>query len=90
LRLKHNSLTQIDTGVFMTDLEEQVEIANPGEMHCPTLMLLDTSSSMSGSKISSLNEGLSKFREDVMDDRLARKRVEVSVVEFGGTVRINN
>lgn len=75
----------------MGDLEEQVEIANPGEMHCPALMLLDTSDSMSsGGKISSLNEGLRKFREDLMDDELARKRVEVSVVGFGGTVRVNS
>lgn len=72
----------------MGDLEEQVEVANPGEMHCAAVLLLDTSDSMSN-EISSLNEGLYRFREEVMDDKLARKRVDVSIIEFGGKVRVN-
>jgi len=71
----------------MDELEEQVEIANPGEVHCPVILLLDTSRSMSV-HISSMNEEVPKFRDDIMDNELARKRVELSVVQFGGSVRV--
>ena len=69
-------------------LEERIEIANPQHPHCATVLLLDTSASMAGDKIRQLNEGLRFFKDDVMSDDLARKRVEVAVVTFGGTVQI--
>jgi uncharacterized protein YegL len=67
-------------------LEEQIEIANPQHPHCATVLALDTSGSMAGDKIRQLNEGLQYFREDVMSDDLARKRVEAAVVTFGSRV----
>lgn len=69
-------------------LEERIEIANPQHPHCATVLLIDTSSSMAGDKIEQLNEGLRFFRDDVMSDDLARKRVEAAVVTFGGSVEI--
>lgn len=71
---------------FETSLEERIEIANPQHPHCATILLLDVSGSMAGEKVRQLNEGLRFFREDVMNDDLARKRVEVSVITFGGSV----
>lgn len=67
-------------------LEEQIEIANPQHPHCATVLALDTSGSMHGDKIRQLNEGITYFRDDVLSDDLARKRVEAAVVTFGSRV----
>ena len=71
-------------------LEERIEIANPQHPHCATVLVLDTSASMAGDKIRQLNEGLRWFRDDVSGDDLARKRVEVAVVTFGGDVGVEH
>ena len=55
---------------------------NP-EPRCPCLLLLDTSGSMSGSPIAQLNDALVAFKEELAQDSLAVKRVEVAIVEFG-------
>jgi len=46
-------------------------------------LLLDCSYSMSGKPIQQLNEGLQAFRESLLDDERARRRVEICVVRFG-------
>src|SRR5437016_40347 len=38
-------------------------------------------------RIDQLNEGLRTYHMEVMSDQLAAKRVEVSVITFGGTVQ---
>jgi uncharacterized protein YegL len=70
----------------MSRLEELVEIGNPTQPHCATVLLLDTSGSMDGEKISRLNEALRAFKEETAADELARKRVDLAVVTFGGVV----
>jgi len=55
---------------------------NP-EPRCPCLLLLDRSSSMAGAPIRELNAGLSMFREELLTDSLAMKRVEIAIVSFG-------
>lgn len=76
----------------MSDLNEQVpfvpDIPDPtlvadAEQRCPCVLLLDTSSSMRGAPIRELNEGLVTFKDELMADGLARKRVEIAVVTFG-------
>jgi uncharacterized protein YegL len=72
----------------LLSLEDRIEISNPQHPHCATVLLIDVSGSMEGDKIRQLNDGLRFFRDDVMSDDLARKRVEVAVVTFGGNVDI--
>lgn len=60
-----------------------VEFADNPEPRCPCVLLLDTSGSMSGVKISQLNEGLRTFAEELRSDSMAAKRVEVAIVTFG-------
>ena len=60
---------------------------NP-EPRCPCLLLLDTSKSMEGPPIAELNAGLKAFRDDLVADELASKRVEVACITFGGSVDI--
>jgi uncharacterized protein YegL len=57
-------------------------VDNP-EPRCPCVLLLDTSSSMSGKPIEELNSGLEVFKDQLLKDDLAAKRVEVAVVAFG-------
>jgi uncharacterized protein YegL len=65
-----------------------VEFADNPEPRCPCVLLLDVSKSMRGEPIRALNDGLLAFRDDLVQDALARRRVEVSVVTFGGDVRV--
>ncbi|MFT6223968.1 MAG: hypothetical protein ACJA1F_001814 [Paracoccaceae bacterium] len=71
----------------MNELEQQpfldVEFAENTEPRCACILLLDTSSSMGGVPISQLNEGLKAFQNEIKEDSLASKRVEVAIVSFG-------
>lgn len=60
---------------------------NP-EPRCPCLLLLDVSGSMMGRPISDLNAGISTFRDALVADSLAAKRVEVGIITFGGQVNV--
>lgn len=55
------------------------------EPRCPVVLLVDTSGSMAGAPIDELNEGLRIFKESLMTDSLAQKRVEIAIVSFGST-----
>lgn len=65
-----------------------VEFATNPEPRCPCVLLLDTSYSMNGAKIDQLNNGLRIFHQDLLSDNLAKLRVEVGIVTFGGRVDI--
>lgn len=59
------------------------EFADNPEPRCPCLLLLDTSVSMAGQPITELNAGLASFKEELAQDSLAMKRVEVGIITFG-------
>lgn len=69
-------------------LDEAVEFAENPEPRCPCVLLLDTSGSMQGEPIDALNQGLQSFREDLIKDPLAARRVEVAVVSFNNDIRV--
>ena len=64
------------------------EFADNPEPRCPCVLILDTSSSMSGEPIRELNDGLATYREELMEDGLAAKRVEVALITFGGEAKV--
>lgn len=71
------------------------ELAENPEPRLPCLLLVDSSGSMSASaggrsKITMLNEGLSLLKSEMLKDGLTSLRVEVAVVSFGGTVRVES
>ncbi len=70
---------------FTGSLFEDVEFIENPEPRCPCVLLVDTSSEMGGKAIKALNQGMIHFREELLTDDLAAKRVEVSVVAFGPT-----
>ena len=69
-------------------LEDAVEFAENPEPRCPCVLLLDASGSMQGEAMEALNEGLRAFKEQLNQDNLARKRVEVAIVTFGSDVKV--
>ncbi|MGL4376041.1 MAG: vWA domain-containing protein [Microcoleaceae cyanobacterium] len=69
-------------------LDEAVEFAENPEPRCPCILLLDVSGSMSGAPINALNDGLRIFRDDLNQDDLTKKRVEVAIVTFESTVKV--
>lgn len=72
----------------MTDGLDQVpfsgtEFADNPEPRCPCLLLLDTSASMRGAPIQQLNDALISFKDELLADTMAVKRVELAIVTFG-------
>jgi uncharacterized protein YegL len=63
------------------------EFAVNPDPRCACVLLLDTSGSMDGGPISALNQGLQAFQEDIQNDPLAKRRIELAIVTFGGSVR---
>ena len=59
------------------------EFAENPEQRCPVILLLDTSYSMHGRPISELNEGIATLRQELLNDSMASKRVELAMVTFG-------
>jgi len=69
-------------------LEEAVEFAENPEPRCACALLLDTSASMQGEPIQALNAGLMTFRESLLKDPMAKRRVEVAVIAFDNEIRV--
>jgi uncharacterized protein YegL len=71
----------------MTNLDQvpfgASDFADNPEPRCACLLLLDTSGSMQGAPITELNAGLVAFKDELMADAMAAKRVELAVVTFG-------
>ena len=59
------------------------DFASNPEPRCPCILLPDVSGSMSGRPINELNAGLVTFRDELLADSLALKRVELGIVTFG-------
>ncbi len=69
-------------------LDELVEFAENPEPRCPCVLLLDTSGSMEGPAINALNQGLQTFKDDLIKNSLASRRVEIAVITFDCDVNI--
>ncbi len=69
-------------------LDEVVEFAENPEPRCPCVLLLDTSGSMQGTPINALNEGLLSFRDELIKNPLAARRVEVAIITFDSHVNV--
>ncbi len=54
----------------------------------PCVLVLDASGTMEGERLAALNAGLEQLWTDLLDDPIARERIEVAVVEFSSDVRV--
>jgi len=59
------------------------EFADNPEQRCACMLILDTSGSMDGQPIAELNHGIRVFKDELIADGLAAKRVEVAIITFG-------
>ena len=66
----------------------QVAIESPSEPHMACVLLVDTSGSMEGDAIKSLNEGINRFKMETSMDELAQKRVDIAIIEFNSTAQV--
>lgn len=64
------------------------DFATNPEQRCPSVLILDISGSMQGEPIKQLQEGIAVYRDSLFGDNLARKRVDVAIVTFGGAVEV--
>jgi uncharacterized protein YegL len=80
------NVNEPDWGVEL--FQAGLEFADNPEPRCPCVLLLDTSRSMSGDPINALNQGLRAFRDELLKDTLARQRVELAIITFGGSVQV--
>ncbi|WP_052402543.1 vWA domain-containing protein [Muricoccus aerilatus] len=67
-------------GGFTEDASIFAENPDP---RCPVVLLLDRSGSMAGEPLSQLNAGLKRLRDELCQDALAARRVEISIISFG-------
>ena len=71
----------------MDEFEQQpfsdIEFVENPEQRCPVLLLMDTSYSMKGAPITELNAGLNTLRQELLNDPMASKRVELAMISFG-------
>lgn len=69
----------------MSDLNEEIvnELADNPTKRVPVCLCLDTSSSMGGSPIMQLNEGVKLFYEAINNDVVAKQSADVCIVTFG-------
>lgn len=71
-----------------SSFNEEPRIAAPNEPHLACVLLLDTSGSMSGGPIESLNRGINTFIQQTSMDEMAKKRVDVAIIAFDDEPRI--
>jgi len=55
---------------------------------CPTILLLDVSGSMGGAAINELQAGVVQYIDELAADPLAKRRVEIAIITFGGVVQV--
>lgn len=68
-------------------LDLEFDTSNP-QARCACVLLLDTSSSMSGPPIDELNKGLHEFKAAWMDEPLAQARLETCIISFNSAVDV--
>lgn len=67
----------------------KINLRHITEPKCPVVLLLDTSGSMEkDKKIDKLKEGISLLIENLKNDDIARKRVEICAITFGDAIKV--
>ena len=67
---------------------DQAEFADNPESRCPIVMILDVSGSMRGTKIDTLNQALTEFRDSIRDDSVTALRADIAIIEFDHEARV--
>ena len=74
---------------FMPEDElADLEFADNPEPRCPVLIIADCSGSMGGRPIDAMNRGVEDLFQAIIDDEIARNRVEVALLSFNSEPRV--
>ena len=65
-----------------------LEFADNPEPRCPVLIIADCSGSMAGRAIEAMNRGVDDLYQAIVDDEIARNRVEVALLSFSTEARV--
>ena len=65
-----------------------LEFADNPEPRCPVLIIADCSGSMAGRPIDAMNLGVDDLFQAIIDDEIARNRVEVALLSFSTEARV--
>ena len=65
-----------------------LEFADNPEPRCPVLVIADCSGSMGGRPIDAMNQGVDDLYRAIVDDEIARNRVEVALLSFSTEARV--
>lgn len=87
-----NSLSQSVSAISRGDTMNHYALTTTNDLidnpspRCPCVLVLDTSSSMSGEAIKQLNEGVQYFIQSLNENEVAACSVEIAVVTAGSSV----
>lgn len=62
------------------------ELANNPNIRLPICLVLDTSGSMRGQKIDTLNQGVKAFIDTIFENQITRYSSDIAILTFGGAV----
>ena len=65
-----------------------LEFADNPEPRCPVLIIADCSGSMGGRPIDAMNQGVGELFQAILDDEIARNRVEVALLSFNTDAKV--
>lgn len=86
---KVNDMNDLQRKGYIDDKNIYDIVVSPNEPHLACVLLVDTSSSMGESgAIHSLNEGIARFKEQLSKDGMAKRRVDVAIIEFNSIVTL--
>ena len=77
-----------DDDLMPEDELSDLEFADNPEPRCPVLIIADCSGSMSGRPIDAMNQGVDDLYQTIIDDEIARNRVEVALLSFSTEARV--
>ena len=63
-------------------------IDNPGGAHMACVLLLDTSYSMDGEPINSLNQAIREFRKNLSADAMVQKCLDICIISFNSEAEV--
>ncbi|MDR2569785.1 MAG: VWA domain-containing protein [Oscillospiraceae bacterium] len=69
-------------GLEQKSFTEVPAIINASESHMALVFLVDTSGSMTGEPIESLNKGLNRFKVEVCENKQTKDILDVAIIEF--------
>lgn len=77
-----------DEDLMPEDELVDLEFADNPEPRCPVLIIADCSGSMGGRPIDAMNRGVDDLYQAIVDDEIARNRVEVALLSFSTEARV--